>query len=612
MFFHFNFVYTHSNDCEIVIFNVDNPIHGNHLSLNWYKRVLFNFYVILLCLPLSWFEKLRKICACNRQSWKHDKDIELIYNKFIRLTNFHKNTVEYDDKRKITRALIEKIKHAKRKKLINKYGSGTFIPQSLQEVDLDLPPYRSVWICPDFKNIVKNLANSSGNQYRYGGYDIKQRWKNQGPAMFLSKNEQNFIENLTNWRDIMLKHNNRNCSHSKEHVEESMFQKLADRMDERDDLKTNNQYYKDLIDYNRITINEWKLLKKVTFLKTLKYFNILNEYTDNPYHKNNKINQSLVKLTNGIDPNDKNDIKSKQFDSKFKEYTSMYVQLCNRRVKLNSEFKRRMHEVYLHIPNSKQVQQDVPQHTSLMHDYRLEYFRLRLNYPSIYKNDPRLLLRNDYNFNNEYLHRMGFNNNQFIRNCNVQFEKHFNNTHIFYQMLTMSMSDAGGIIPLNMRQNVELSSDLNNMFRFAMVIVCTNFKQNYYVHNYDVDVKSGIVVEKCLDFAYKVRLDALIQNRQLFNDLDLNWKNVDEKENKGNKQKMNDTLGNIQDFNDDNSDNDFQFENYLRIAFSDWNMARLGLIAKVIGRGKVSAEAANCEAYVVAEGLFDDDANGKE
>ena len=38
----------------------------------------------------------------------------------------------------------------------------------------------------------------------------------------------------------------------------------------------------------------------------------------------------------------------------------------------------------------------------------------------------------------------------------------------------------------------------------------------------------------------------------------------------------------MKDINDDSVENDFEFENYIPIALSDWNMARLGLISKVV------------------------------
>ena len=614
-----------SDDCEIVIFDVDNPIHSNNLSLNWYKRVLFSFTIILLCVPLSWFQELRKICVWSESSWKRSEDIKLIYNKFIRLCKFHSNTIEYDNKRMMTYVSIEKIKRNKRKILTDKYGDGAFIPKSLQTVEMEMPPHRSFWIYPDFQNVVENASH---------GYGVRTLWKNQGPAMFVSDKEQNFIENLTNWRNMMIKHYNKQNLNgtltkqgSKGFSGLGLGLTLTDRMDERDDLKVNNKYYEDIIDYNEITLGEWKLLKKVTFLKTFKYFNILNEYTDDPYNKIDKINEALVTLTSGIDANDENDTKAKEFNSKFEEYTKMYTQLCNTDIRLNSEFKRCMHEVYLHIPYSFGVR---PEYTSLMHDYRLEYYRLRLNYPSLYKNHPRLLLRNDFTVDNGYLRVNGINYNQYI--TNEQFEKHFNNTHVFYQTLTMSLSDAGGYRTLHTRQNAEISNNLRQVFRFAMAILCSNFKPMYYVQNYNVGTQPGIVVEKCLDFVYKVRLDALIKNKQLFDDEDSDQKEKEQKKNdtkdiiqketmktkkrtkrtKRNR-KMDDILGSMKDINDDNIENDFQFENYLRIAFSDWNIARLGLIAKVIASGKVSSGAPkNSEQFVIAEGLFDDADNDDE
>ena len=86
-------------DCQVKIFNIDDPLHCSNLSLRWYKKILLTFTNIIYCLPLSWFQLLRRTYHSEKSNWINDNRIKSIHKRFIDLTKFHANTIEYDHKR---------------------------------------------------------------------------------------------------------------------------------------------------------------------------------------------------------------------------------------------------------------------------------------------------------------------------------------------------------------------------------------------------------------------------------------------------------------------------------------------------------------------------------
>ena len=148
--------------------------------------------------------------------------------------------------------------------------------------------------------------------------------------------------------------------------------------------------------------------------------------------------------------------------------------------------------------------------------------------------------------------------------------------------------------------NFEYCDEIERLFEFAEDFIDKLFDSVDKTHK---GCKCGIPIERVLCFGFKQRLLTILKNKNLFiaaeNRINKKYKNI----NHNNKDKKDDNEQNEngQVVTGRDSGDEFEFENYLRLAFADWNCSLLALFQKRRAPFRLPSERSRIKAKLTLE-----------
>ena len=180
---------------------------------------------------------------------------------------------------------------------------------------------------------------------------------------------------------------------------------------------------------------------------------------------------------------------------------------------------------------------------SMYCDPRIEYCRVYINYPSLYNHD--IFTIGD-----------GYGNS---------FSGHLTKC----ETLMNRMRNRYASNRWTCMQGIKYCDKIEKLFQFSENMLILNCSNDTTKGDY------GLCVERVYNFAYERRLNRLLLNKDLF---------VQQDRIKTGKKRKKDKE-NIMLFDDIHSnEEEFDFENYIRIALHDWNKCTLALLSKIVNR----------------------------
>ena len=576
------------SECQITVLNIDDKISINAsnfqtISLGWYKTQLCHFDYILFCIPLSWFAKIIKDHESDINN-PHDYCLGLnLHNissqekhgiKLLDIINFCSSIDKYENLRKSEFDKREEIKKNKRNLYHIKYG-WNITPAALEKSKFYPAPKKTFALILDIKNFDKHLLSNKLN-----------------PTLsLLHIKEKDLVNNLIKWRSIASKHKYRTYgstrkdstsasststnspSHTISNHNDDILHKLKKFCKQlqfpEKTLNDYNVYYKEILDYETIPQTTWDRLKYFCWSYVLKSFDFVDDNDDHDLHDlSNRswdlyfnswhgINDRLQSyLTNTLDRFNMNYNDERDEKMMNKKFMANYLQICNKNYLKNSIIKHQLQSIFLTLPFW------LYDHTRtiLIYDYRIEYLRLYLNYPSMTKNL-------NYDFMQQRFHDV----DRYL--CT-----HFQETQDMFKKITCCTinDEMQGIFrgELHGIQNVYTSKYFQTLWQFATELIETNHK---YAHK---DDSLTFVVSH--QFIYKKRLNDLLRNKSEFDKQDKDMINQRKQKQKQKRSKENEKekCNNLNVITPDSDDNwEFEFENYIRLAMYDLNLSVVSLIS---------------------------------
>ena len=553
-------------DCRIVIFNMDSKEMSNTKLIKFYQKVLITFNHMIFGLPLSMFQVL-KYCGEFRDTQKKTmatsiaNDYKKLIDKWKKFQKFESEIFQYRATRVKRYNFLEEGYAKKRNELTQRYGYGVSIPKELHAIRVHHPSITH-WLIPDLENIITIKSkmdkiqrdnekisvdvdcargSKTGNfNYRMNGnrsIDIKP---------LLGDKEKSFVNHLLNWKDKF-----------------GLFIKKKGKHEESEEkeLDEANINYRRVvyIRYDRINASWWIKLKKFVFLKDIKCMMELKSTRMYAYNHVHLINTDLSKLVEN-DINGDDELERKTVSNELKSNLQLFSQNNNKQECLNSVWKHCLQCLYLQIPfcyNS---------YCPTMFHNRLEYLRIFLNYPSVYSSDRLIALRRMIQDGRNMISYLQY----------PPFINHFTATNTFYTNFTHDSRNCS--CRLYVQQNVSISHYLQQLFATSEQLMFKNMPKpsgNIRIPN----LVGGLYIERCYLLVYKFRLQQLLQRKNEF---------ISKSEKQDNNH-SDYTYFELHDdqLNDIFNENEFEFENYLRLAFNDYNFAILGLFSKAIKSRKV-------------------------
>ena len=570
----------------ITIFNIEEKIQLEskltkkiNLSLGWYKKVLIHFDGLFFCLPLSWFEMIRTRRKSKKTKVSNVDDIKVDAPLLHDLALLHRSIVEYENKRFEIENEKNSKRHIARKALYERYGNGVTIPYHLQDTSFDQGPQITIWIIPDIKNL---------NCSTYTDYN----------ALFESK----LIENLLNWKQTYAQYMTKLKKRTGQKNDNELITSIGIyNFDSR--IEYFNVHFKDLINYTYITPEIWQLIR--------------NDGQDEAALNFEKCKKNLIRRVDAL-------VGNVFAGGQASEALSIdeYLKTSNEKYEINSIY-RQCNQYFFHWCRDFNNRMEP--------DLRLEYFRIYLNYPTLYKYKCKLkrqIIMDNYNHNiknnkqdnvgassnckddckDTILNEINFENidiffsdavagtwarhsvvNQIttminepsirhgIKNAYATLTAHNELTRYMWHkmMRVFNVYEIDHFHPngeyvydpstarLKYIFNFEYCDQIERLFEYSENLIDTIFDS---IDNTHIGKGAGVTIERVLSFGFKQRLINILKSKNLFEGV------VDEKC----KSSMSyGTMVTNLDLNDQ-----FSFENYIRLAFSDWNCSIIALFIK--------------------------------
>ena len=510
---------------KIVIFNIDddNYDRSSILSLGWYKKILSTFSSIIFCLPLSWFDKIQQELESTYMI-SPSRETRLSFDK---MKQFYQDIVNYDNQRYSYWNKNNLQKEKAKNEYINKHG-WRHIPSHLYLYPFNKGPCKSIWIIPDLENIDINV-----NVTAYSDLENK------------------LIESLLDWKKVFPKYIKKlKAIASADGININSNNSIINVYST--EVRQCNVYFKNLINYTSIRGDIWSKLRRQCFNDGYGMMRFHRRYR-NSYRR-----VGAHALTN---------------EEKEQAGEKSYLHDSNMKHDLNSVYRQR-NQCFFHWSYNNAG-------TRMIHDPRLEYFRIYLNYPTLYKHNQSV-----YRYYQEY--RDG-------DDMNVLMMRHRNGDIVTHRDLVSHLRVMDGLCRLVSRKwtnsqindynhwfgnSIEADSNnrrLNDMFNFVYcdkIEKLFKYGEEMIDNQFDVIDNShqdiGITIERAICFGFKNRLNTILKNKYLFVDRDAKTKTKKENETK--------RFGHMVVGND--SGDEFDFENYVRLALNDWNFSLLSLFKK--------------------------------
>ena len=594
------------NETQIVLFNIDNPKCDINLSLIWYKQVIIkSFGTIIFCLPLSWFEKIQRYDKSNEyvvdsvRKVRTSPGIKLPLSdescrKLMNIIHFYRKIIDYDNNRHvICQKWIKSMPSNSFYDPNDNYRGGMMKKQQTAQYSKNfIIPKKTFWIIPDFDNFEWKNHN-----YNYKNSNINVNVNIDINKRIYTKKELGLIDHLLRWRNKPLKKLNKQLKRfydlegknisekvnyygfdidadlsnveKSEHEKHERIIRYHQFCEARSDLNgqlmrhisnigdlfgdcdDENVYYKNALNYGsssiRSHLNDWYFYKHKVYSNFYKKYQELNKYLE-AFGRNRYGSSNIIRNYNMIDTNwgryiymtDSNEnVSGGDRDKKMAHIRCNKYDLCPLHYRNNAK----KDSIGWYWIGSYDSQSD-----NFMEDLirdmncKNEYYRIFLNYPSFYSS-------------------------YYGGNARDGIDAHLKlsgkiMTRVFGSRSRFDLD----YISRNKRFCEEESFRYNNkieqLFDYCENIIYYNLR--YYAD--DKGNKAGLCVERVLNFGYYDRFINILKSKKFFDKIKIY-----------DKHKKIQLMGCVASIDLDIFD-EFDYDNYVRIAFQDWNMSIIGLI----------------------------------
>ena len=597
-------------DVSFQIFNIDTENKKLNQGIDYFTNEL------IFCLPLSWFQSIR-LYNVRKNINDHGEDTKMVDDE--KETKFQSNV---NDK---SEANIDKGQcYLPRQNLDNndvkQTGLEYYYQRSLKLLEIiqycnknyggnhDFWGSRvakniSLWIVPDLTNINEvnrlfnnhNLRKLSNNYSNHTIYD-------KTISLEINEFESNFLSNLIKSKEN--RHTAFNCqvgqfviTHPNPHT--------LNCLNNNNNNNTNNNN----ISRRDISLTQLQEAKNTCFKKSLwsmffrDYYYVDNMIFDGVFNGYSSIidGKRSIDFVNDCGM-DKNIVNNAHMHHHRNEYDVFKHAVIEKRY-----YK---HNIYQNSGAKHLLQRNLhfdPNVGCFSHDSRLEYYRLLFNYPLLYL---QKYFEIDIHPTRHltFLHRHLDNLNLFGQCMSGYVLSNFDNRIERHRTVSTRLCDMQCVEFVNTRLQVnnELGINIDNpndsqlekLFKYAENVIISNFEDGYstqlrkgekeqenqglshearylrrtnkMIYRYKLD---GMVVQRAYNVVYKQRLNKLLNNKHLF------VKNTKNKKNKKKDGGSNNKSNMISHCDDESVYDDYKFENYIRIALSDWNLSNISLLA---------------------------------
>ena len=588
------------NETQIVLFNIDNPKCDINLSLMWYKQVIIkSFHTIIFCLPLSWFEKVRH---CNKNSDFGDCNngsagTRLPTNdescrKLMDIIDFYGKIIDYDNNRHVLcEKWIESVPSMFCRNPNDSHRAGLLREEKTTKyLQNFIIPKKTFWIVPDFDNFEwKSSKNSNINanidiykkvytQKELGLMDHLLHWRNK-PLKKLNKQLKRFYdlqgENISkkmNYYGFDVDADLSNVEKSERDKHERILRHdafYAARLDFNRKLLTHigkfgdffsdcddeNVYYKNILNYdNSSTVlnwHDWHAYKDEVYFDFYEKYSKLNKYLDafeqNRYGRNDAANYNIewgryVYITDSNENVSGGDRDKKMAHIRYNKYDTCPLHYRNYASKNPIDF----YWIDSYDSQCDEFMEDIMREMNSKN----EYYRIFLNYPSFYSTDYTGMAINGIDGHKQMSQKIM--------------------TRVFGARERFRFE-----LPIRTRkkrfceeQSFRYNDEIEELFDYCENIIYYNLR--YYFD--DEGNKARLCVERVMNFGYYDRFINILKSKELFDKVKIY-----------DKHKKIQLMGCVASIDLDLFD-EFDFDNYVRIAFQDWNVSIIGLIGNSTNR----------------------------